>query len=83
MKKDAQEIRQIIEDALQGKIKQDAQVLDDSHIVRDLGLDSVAVMDFVMEIEDRLDISVPLDRMAEIETVSDLVGALGQLQQAG
>lgn len=83
MKKDAQEIRQIIEDALQGKIKQDAQVLDGSHIVRDLGLDSVAVMDFVMELEDRLDISVPLDRMAEIETVSDLVGALGQLQQAG
>jgi acyl carrier protein len=48
-------------------------------IARDLGLDSVAVMDFVMDIEDHFDISIPLDRVAEVETVEDLTRAVEAL----
>ena len=48
-------------------------------IARDLGLDSVAVMDFVMDIEDRFDISIPLDRITEVETVEDLGRAVEAL----
>jgi acyl carrier protein len=33
-----------------------------------------------MEIEDRLDISVPLDKIAEIETVGDLIAAMQNLR---
>lgn len=52
------------------------QVSAQTRIARDLGLDSVAVMDFVMDIEDHFDISIPLDRVAEVETVGDLTGAV-------
>ena len=52
-------------------------------ITDDLGLDSLAVMDFVMEIEDDLDVSVPLDRLANIRTVDDLAHCLVELKRAG
>ncbi len=51
-------------------------------ITDDLGLDSLAVMDFVMEIEDELDVSVPLDRLANIRTVDDLAHCLVELKAA-
>ena len=36
------------------------QISAKTQIARDLGLDFVAIMDFVMDIEDRFDISIPL-----------------------
>jgi acyl carrier protein len=41
-------------------------------IIRDLGLDSVAVMDLVMAVEDEFDLVFPLDRLGEVEPVNDL-----------
>ena len=38
-------------------------------IAKDLTIDSLAVMDMVMELEDRFDISIPLNVIAEIHTV--------------
>jgi acyl carrier protein len=43
----------------------------------DLGIDSVTVMDFVMEVEDRFDIEIPLNILAETRTMNDLVGVVG------
>ena len=58
------------------------QVSAHTQIARDLGLDSVAVMDFVMDLEDHFDISIPLDRIAEVETVEDLSRAVEDLLKA-
>ncbi|AQS89028.1 acyl carrier protein [Neoasaia chiangmaiensis NBRC 101099] len=52
----------------------------DSKIVEDLAFDSLAVMNFVMEIEDTLDVSVPLDKLADIRTISDLAECLAALK---
>lgn len=41
-------------------------------VIRDLGLDSVAIMDLVMAVEDEFDLVFPLDRLGEVETVDDL-----------
>ena len=49
----------------------------DTNIVRDLRLDSLAVMDFIMALETRFDTIVPLDSLAEIHTIGDLAGVLG------
>ncbi|WP_041247022.1 acyl carrier protein [Komagataeibacter medellinensis] len=53
-----------------------------SKIVEDLAFDSLAVMNFVMEIEDTLDVSVPLDRLADIRTIDDLAVCIVSLKQA-
>jgi acyl carrier protein len=74
------DISEIIFDMLRSSLQKPVELSDQTNIVTDLGLDSVAVMDFVMEIEDRLDISVPLDRIAEIETLGDLVSTVHRLK---
>lgn len=49
--------------------------------IRDLGLDSVAVMDLVMAVEDHYEVIFPLERLAEIETIDDLTRVVCGLLQ--
>ena len=41
-------------------------------ISSDLNIDSVTVMDFVMEVEDHFDIEIPLNLLSETRTIGDL-----------
>ncbi|WP_449234586.1 acyl carrier protein [Azospirillum doebereinerae] len=52
----------------------------ETNITRDLGLDSLAVMNFVMQLEDRFDVSIPMDRLAGIQTINDLAVAIADLK---
>ena len=61
---------------LSKKIGAERQIDLDSSVIEDTGLDSVSVMDFVMELEDEFDITIPLDRIAEVRTVGDLANAV-------
>jgi acyl carrier protein len=45
----------------------------DTDISADLNVDSVSVMDFVMEVEDTFDIDIPLNVLSETRTLADLV----------
>jgi acyl carrier protein len=53
-----------------------------TQIVGGLGLDSVAILDFIMDVEDRFDISIPLDRVAEVQTIAELSRAIESLRGA-
>lgn len=55
-------------------------VTPQTEIMRDLGLDSLAVMNFVMTLEERFDLSIPMDRIAEVETVADLSDTIHALR---
>lgn len=43
-----------------------------SGIMSDLEVDSVAVFDFIMELEDFYDISIPMEMVSDIKTVGEL-----------
>lgn len=43
------------------------------------GLDSVQIMNLVMEVEDELDLSVPVDLLAEVNTLDELAARLADL----
>ena len=58
------------------------QVSAQTQIVRGLGLDSVAILDFIMDLEDRFDVSIPLDRVAEVQTIAELSRAIEALKRA-
>ena len=47
-----------------------------SGIMSDLEVDSVAVFDFIMELEDHYDISIPMEMVSDIKTVGELVLAV-------
>lgn len=52
-------------------------------ISADLNIDSVSVMDFVMEVEDHFDIDIPLNVLSETRTMEDLVGVVeGRLNRS-
>lgn len=44
----------------------------DTDISTDLNIDSVTVMDFIMEVEDHFDIEIPLNVLADTRTVAEL-----------
>ena len=45
-------------------------------IYDELSIDSLAVMDIVVELEDRFDIAIPINTVAEIRTVRELTDAI-------
>jgi len=55
----------------------------ETDILADTGMDSVAVMDFVLELEDEFDITIPLSRLAEVRTAGDVVRAIRAIVQEG
>jgi acyl carrier protein len=64
-----------------GELPHGARVVGpETNIARELGLDSLAVMNFVMALEDRFDVSIPMDTLAGIETVDDLAAAIADLK---
>ena len=70
-------------DILKEEIATIAKVGDvgaDTSISQDLGLDSLAVMNFVMALEDRFDVSIPMDRIVDVETVGDLASVIDILR---
>lgn len=71
-----EDISAIFEQVLERPVK----ITDRTDIVEDLGMDSLGVMNFVMAIEDFYDISIPLDRITQIQTVGDLINAVEDLR---
>ncbi len=51
-------------------------------IVSDLEVDSVAVFDLIMEVEDSYDITFPMETVSEMKSVGDLVSTIGTLRQS-
>ncbi|MEM1315738.1 MAG: acyl carrier protein [Pseudomonadota bacterium] len=51
----------------------------ETRILADTSFDSVTVMDFILDLEDEFDVSMPLNKMSEIVTVDDLTKALSEL----
>ena len=60
--------------------KKKAALSDSTSFAGDLEWDSLTVMDFVAAIEDEFDIIITMNMQAEIETVGQLVDAVGKLQ---
>lgn len=53
----------------------------ETDIMADAGMDSVVVMDLVLDLEESFDITIPLDRLTDIRTVADVVGAVRAIIQ--
>jgi acyl carrier protein len=60
--------------------KKGAEISEDTRFQQDLEWDSLTAMDFVANVEDEFDILISMNRAAEIETVGQMVDAVGQLQ---
>lgn len=60
--------------------KPDTVITEDSYLMRDLELDSVKVMELMMEIEDHFDISIPLNALPDVNSVAELAAEIAKLK---
>ena len=73
-------VESTIREAL-GVIRPDAAgIRGDADLAQEADLDSAEVMDLVMEIEDRLDLSIPVETMAQARTIDELCAGIVQLK---
>jgi acyl carrier protein len=71
-------IKEVIE-ILRPLVPEGQQVNAETDLIADLGLDSLKVMKLVESVEDSFDISIPLNILPDIRTVSDFVLAIQKL----
>ena len=62
---------QELSDMLAALNKNGVTITNETDFNADLNVDSVAVMDFVLMVEDRYDISIPINMLSEIRTVGE------------
>ena len=54
---------------------------EDTELLSDLGLDSIKVMQLLLETEERFDISIPLNIIPNVRTVGDFARQIEQLTE--
>jgi acyl carrier protein len=53
--------------------EKEIELKDATELAMDLDLDSMRVMELLLELEDRLDVSIPQNILPELQTLADLV----------
>ncbi|EFL6561586.1 acyl carrier protein [Escherichia coli] len=61
---------------LQDLVENGVEIKTDSDLVNDLGLESIKVMDLLMMLEDRFDISIPINILLDVKTPAQLMETL-------
>jgi acyl carrier protein len=76
-------VEQVVREALKTVRPDVGEIPGNADLAKEIGLDSVQVMDMVMEIEDRLDISVPVETLADSRTIDQLAAGIRKVLGAG
>jgi len=58
----------------------DVVIVPETDLINELAIDSVKLLNLVMEIEDEFDISVPLNALADVQTVHDLANLIHHIK---
>jgi len=58
---------------------QGVELGEDTELVNELGLSSTQVMEMVLALEEELDLSIPLNSLANVTTVRDLASLIQKL----
>ena len=61
-----------------------AKVQDSAHLVGDLGIDSLGVMEVIADIEDKFQLSIPDEALRDVDTVASVIRSIEKrLQDTG
>ena len=79
---DYDETMQLLCDRLGSLVSSDTQITPESNLIGQLAIDSIKLLNLIMEIEDTFDISVPINALADVQTVRDLVDLIHKIKSA-
>ena len=67
-----EEILKLLCQRLTGLAKADFEITAETNLITQLAIDSIKLLNLIMEIEDNFDISVPVNALTDVITVRDL-----------
>jgi acyl carrier protein len=76
---DYQEYLGFLYSALAPLNKKNVLLSESTHLVADVGLSSLEVMEFIEKIEDHFDISIPLNILPDVNTIGELAKKVQEL----
>ena len=76
-----EEILPQLYEILQSYAKDGQSLSEDTELLSDLGLDSMKVMQLLLDTEERFDISIPLNIIPSVRTAGDFARQIEQLTE--
>lgn len=74
------EILQLLCHRLKHISNTDVAITPDLSLIDQLSIDSIKLLNLIMEIEDTFDISVPINALADVQTVRDLADLIYRIK---
>lgn len=69
-------VRDEVIQILKPHVQAEVALTESSHLVADLGIDSLGVMEVVADLEDKFKLHIPDEALREVDTVSDVAKAI-------
>ena len=73
----AESVKKLISEQLNRPVE---EITDDKEVVKDLGADSLDVVEMLMGLEEKFNITVPEDEAVNIKTVGDIIALIESKQ---
>lgn len=80
MSENYNEIMQLLCDRLSSMTNTDVQVTAETNLISQLSIDSIKLLNLIMEIEDTFDVSIPINALADVQTVRQLADLVHKIK---
>lgn len=80
MSQNLTQIEQEIRTILTAFLKNPPELTGSTDLIEDLNLESIQIMEFVVEIEDHYDIAIDLESLSNVHTISQLADVVARNQ---
>ena len=80
MSQDLAQIELDIRNILAGFLKNPPALTGDTDLINDLSLESIQIMELVVEVEDHYDIAIDLESLSNVHTISQLAAVVARNQ---
>ncbi len=74
------EIMQLLCDRLSSLTNSDTQITPETNLINQLSIDSIKLLNLIMEIEDIFDVSIPINALTDINTVRELADLVHKIK---
>ena len=74
------EIMQLLCDRLSSLTSADIEITPETNLISQLSIDSIKLLNLIMEVEDAFDISIPINALADVQTVRELVDLIHKIK---
>ena len=76
------EIIELLCDRLSSLTESEVSITAETNLISELSIDSVKLLNLIMEIEDAFDISIPINALADVQTVHELASLISKIKSA-